>query len=261
MKKRSFNFVFGFIISGFLMLVMIPFQGCVQKNPDVKHDTVIIHDTIIQYDTVVKHDTVINRINNNSNNNSYNNQNNNINNTKSYKPNIYIYPEKEISLKVSIAFPKGGSVDKSIPEYNDGWYVKVDSTGKIDNTYGYLFYESTQPDGWQHKSGWLIEKDSLKDFFQENMVAYGFNAIEIKDFTDYWIPKFTAYKYYMIYPQEKDIIDNLIEVSYSVKPDNILRLFYMVKGTNEKLRAEKPLVNNSFKRDGFYTAEWGVVIK
>jgi len=38
----------------------------------------------------------------------------------------------------------------------------------------------------------------------------------------------------MIYPQEMDLRNQLVQVNYSVKPDNELRLFYAVKGTNEK---------------------------
>jgi len=236
------------------VILTIPFQSCKNKNVDVKHDTIIKYDTIIKHDTVIKHDIIIKP--------APIIKNVNVNNiTKGpKKPNIYIYPKKEISLKVNIIFPKGGAILKSIPLYNNGWKIKVDSTGKINKTFDYLFYESTQPDNWQYTSGWIIEKDSLKVFFQNNLSEYGFNSKEIKDFTDYWIPRFIKYKYYLIYPQEKDLIDKLIQVNYSTKPDNNLRLFYAIKGTNNKLKMNDHLIKTSFKRDGFYITEWGVII-
>lgn len=266
MRKVLFKIAVCILVVGFAVFSAVPFQSCNQKNADVKHDTIIVHDTIIKHDTVrIPVNNIGDNCNHNYNNNpnNYNNLNNSThsNHPVARKPNIYIYPEKEISLNVNISFPKGGSVITSIPAYNEGWNIKVDSTGKIDKTYDYLFYESTQPDNWQYRTGWIIKKDSLMDFFQENMSAYGFNSKEIKDFTDYWIPKFNTYKYYLIYPQIKVMIDNLVLVNYSTKPDDILRLFYTVKGANEKQIMNNPAIITNFKREGFHVAEWGVVLK
>ncbi len=177
-----------------------------------------------------------------------------------YKPNIYIYPKSNINIKVIISFPKGGKIIKSIPDYNKFWDVNVDNTGKIDNKYDYLFYESKQPKEWQYKTGWIIEKEYLMSFFQKNMKEYGFNSKEIKDFTDFWIPLLKTFKYYLIYPQEKIIIDKLIQIDYSIKPDNLLRLFYVIKGTNKIVPIGKHNVNSSFKREDFCVTEWGVII-
>lgn len=255
MKKSLLKTISYGLISGFLLFFTIPFQSCNTGKNNTKHDTIVIRDTIVCHDTIIKHDTI----------NKINIKNNNYNNNKiihkAYKPNIYIYTKKEISLKVNITFPKGGKIIKSIPFYKNGWNIKVDSTGKIDNAFDYLFYESEQPDIWQYKTGWNVEKDSVLVFFQKNLSEYGFNSKEIKDFTDYWVPRFNEFKYYLIYPQEKEIIDNLVLVNYSVKPDNILRLFYVVKGTNNKYKIEKHINKTYVKRKGFYVTEWGVILK
>ncbi len=58
------------------------------------------------------------------------------------KPNIYIYPENETQLMVELDFPLGGNVVTSIPQYENGWNVTIDTNGLIDNSYSYLFYES-----------------------------------------------------------------------------------------------------------------------
>ena len=65
----------------------------------------------------------------------------------------------------------------------------------------------------------------------------------------------------MIYPEEMDLINQLVQVNYSVKPDNELRFFYAVKGANEKIDIANHNVPSGFKRDGFYVAEWGVITK
>lgn len=178
-----------------------------------------------------------------------------------YKPNIYIYPNAPIELTVKLNFPMGGEVITSIPEYGTGWHVMVDTSGLIDNSFSYLFYESTQPDIWQNNNGWNIQTDKLELFFRQNMAAYGFNGREITDFVDYWIPRLTKFSSYSIYPQTKNIIDDVIQLDLSKQPERILRLFYVIKGHNDlqgKLTA--PTVN-SFKREGYFITEWGVILK
>lgn len=180
-----------------------------------------------------------------------------------YKPNIYIYPEETTQLSVSLDFPLGGEVLISIPSYNNGWNITVDKNGLIDNEYTYLFYESTQPDVWQQDEGWLIEKLNLEEFFNENMANYGFSDQEIKDFIAYWIPKLTGFDHYAICPQNSDIINQVIELSISKEPDQILRLFYTIEGIKEPANIElmEPEIDTSFERNGFFVTEWGVVLK
>ncbi len=179
-----------------------------------------------------------------------------------YKPNIYIYPEEKTDLTLSLVFPKGGKVVASVPEYNNGWYFSVDKSGLIDNSYNYLFYESQQPDVWQLSQGWVVKKSELKQFFDGNMAEYGFSYNEIKDFTDYWIPRFTA-EVYEIYPQSKQIIESVIKLDVSKKPDNVLRLFYVVRESNQDpgFTLPEPQIDLTFKREGFFITEWGVVLK
>ncbi|MDD2386402.1 MAG: hypothetical protein PHP52_06425 [Bacteroidales bacterium] len=178
-----------------------------------------------------------------------------------YKPNIYIYPNEQIQLSVKIDFPMGGRIITSIPDYGTGWDVLVDTTGLIDNTYSYLFYESTQPDIWQKKYGWIIKTEELESFFRENMANYGFKGREIDDFIDYWIPRLDDFAFYSILPQTKPLIEGVIRLEFSMQPDNLLRLFYVVKGCNQ-LPEEllEPTIEN-FVRDGYFITEWGVILK
>jgi len=180
-----------------------------------------------------------------------------------YKPNIYLYPKEKIQLSVKLNFPKGGKVIKSIPEYGKGWQVSVDSMGMIDNHYTFLFYESKQPNVWQKNNGWIIKQKELESFFRNNMSNYGFQGQEIQDFIDYWIPKFTDFEYYIIYPQLSDIIDTVIELKLSKSPDHIMRLFYVIKGSKEfpENKLKKPTVEQRFKRDKFFVTEWGVILE
>lgn len=177
-----------------------------------------------------------------------------------YKPNIYIYPKQTLNISVALDFPKGGNVVASIPTYGSGWNVIVTPEGKINNQYDYLFYESEQPDEWQYKTGYTIARDSLEIFFKGNMAAYHFKANEIKDFIDYWIPLLKDHDYYHIYPQERPVIEALIKVRFSAAPENFLRLFYVVKGTNSSAPLKPHVIGNTAARTGYHAAEWGVVL-
>jgi len=179
------------------------------------------------------------------------------------KPNIYIYPTEKSQLNINLIFPLGGKIITSIPDYGNGWTVSVDTLGIINDKYEYLFYESIQPDVWQINEGWTIKKSELKNFFTDNMLKYGFYGKEIKDFTDYWIPRLTNYEYYEIYPQEINIINSVIKLDISKTPDNILRLFYLIKGTNNNSNKKTSISTSDiqFYRTGFFVTEWGVILK
>ena len=177
-----------------------------------------------------------------------------------YKPNVYLYPIEKTRLKVNLNFPKGGKVIKSIPKYGEGWNVSVDTNGLINDLYTYLFYESSQPDIWQREYGWTIKVDELDLFFRNNLISYGFKDNEIEDFIDYWIPRLKEYDFYSIYPQTNNIINKVIELNISKKPDNLLRLFYLIEGqTNSEIKLKKPTINH-FDREGFFVTEWGVIL-
>lgn len=176
------------------------------------------------------------------------------------KPNIYLYPDSNIDISVELEFLQGGEVIKSIPDYNNSWCVSIDTLGIIDNKYDYLFYESIQPDVWQYETGWCIKKDSLNNFFYTNMKRCNFSEKEISDFTTYWIPRLTDSEYYKIYPQYNSQIDKVIQLNFSIQPDNIFRLFYGVIGSDDYVKIEEPQINK-INRNGFTVVEWGVFLK
>jgi hypothetical protein len=226
MKKSILSFfLIPVFVGGFLLLCSIPFQSCEPESDEEQNEC----DTCIRV----------------------------------FKPNIYIYPTENSTLIVSLKFPLGGKIITSVPDYKSGWLVTVDTNGIINNKYEYLFYESDQPDVWQLNKGWIIKKTELEQFFSENLSKYGFKGREIKDFLDYWIPRLKDFEFYEIYPQESSIIETVIKLEISKTPDNILRLFYLIKGTdnntNDKIIIPKN--NTQFKRTGLSVAEWGVILK
>lgn len=178
------------------------------------------------------------------------------------KPNIYIYPEEKIDLDVSIIFPHGGNVTTSIPKYGDSWKnLSVEPSGKINNEFDYLFYESQNPDLFQYDKGWIISKENLEFFFVKNLKETGFAGQEITDFIDYWIPLLIDHSYYAIYPQYNEKLSEMVDLEFSIKPDNLLRLIYSIEGQHDStLIIQEPTIPE-FKREGFFVVEWGVSLR
>ena len=175
------------------------------------------------------------------------------------KPNIYIYPEQETNLTVQLNFPNGGKVLESIPEYNTGWNVTIKPSGLIDNQYEYLFYEAQIPELLQRDFGWKINGAGLDSFFIDNLQSLSFSGKEITDFTDHWIPLLDANKKYLIYPQFNEELSDIIQLDISIKPDNLIRVWYVIEEYAEILDLEEPSIP-LFVRQGFVVLEWGVVL-
>lgn len=224
MKRTIFNLIgFQIVIAGLFLLISIPFHSCEPDEDENETDSL----------APVK------------------------------KPNIYLYPTERSQISVNLSFPLGGKIITSIPVYGNGWTIDVDTSGIINKKYEYLFYESIQPEVWQLNEGWIIKKSELETFFTDNMLKYEFNGKEIKDFVDYWIPRLIDSEYYEIYPQELSIIKTVIKLEIFKTPDNILRLFYLIKGVNSNSnnKISLPIPNSQFNRSGFYVTEWGVILK
>jgi hypothetical protein len=177
------------------------------------------------------------------------------------KPNIYLYPEEKTRMDVSLSFPHGGQVVKSIPSYPEEWQdIRVTPAGTIDKKYAYLFYEAMLPDHWQYSEGWVLRREHLPLFFTANMTQYGFNRQEIDDFLEYWMPQLKDAPYYAVYPQRNAMVNPIAKLHIRPRPDSILRLFYIieaVRGDFELMEVEIP----AFTRRGFTVTEWGVILR
>ena len=177
------------------------------------------------------------------------------------KPNLYLYPETKTKVDVMLEFPHGGKVTESDPFYPLKWKgIKVKPNGTIDRKYGFLFYECEIPDLWQYSEGWVIALDDLEAFFRKNLKDYGFNAKEIEDFIEFWIPELNNSPYYEIYPQYTEMVNRVIKLKISPYPDAKLRLHYVIRESEKAFDLPVPEIP-VFERHGFTVAEWGVVIQ
>jgi hypothetical protein len=177
------------------------------------------------------------------------------------KPNLYLYPEEKTKMTVYMDFPHGGKVIHSDPLYPVDWKnIKVKPNGKIDKKFDFLFYECEIPDFWQYSEGWVVEQEKLAEFFEDNLNAYGFNDAEIEDFLEFWIPDLKEDPYYMILPQYTEMVNQVIKLRISPRPDHLMRLHYVISGSLFDFELPEPEIPD-YEAEGFVAREWGVILK
>ena len=175
------------------------------------------------------------------------------------KPNLYLYPEKKTKMTVTMDFPHGGKVIHSDPLYPVDWKnIKVKPDGTINKKFDFLFYECEIPDFWQYVEGWVVKQEELPEFFENNLKAYGFNDAEIEDFIDWWIPDLTESPYYEIFPQYTEMVNQVIKLHISPRPDKIMRLHYVIREFYMNYFLPVPDIPD-FEAEGFVAREWGVI--
>ena len=191
-------------------------------------------------------------------------------NANAYKPNIYLYPEAEMDLVVSFSVP--GLITTVIPDYKDCWEVTASPSGKItdktdEQEYDYLFYESdTQRFLYQYEEGFIIKADERFDAFTKILTAYGLNAVEIEDFTDYWCEKLEEGVDYYMYPQLNAVVDKAMPINFSTTPDTLLRIWFVFEscdGSGNTGNTNHEIVVPTVvpvARKGFTVIEWGGVL-
>ncbi len=180
-----------------------------------------------------------------------------INQTLLGKPVIYLYPEKE--TKVSVTIKLRGTLTQTVPEYENGWTVTARSDGTLieddGNTYPYLFWEAESDIRFDMSSGFCIAGGDTECFLMEKLIELGLNDTEANEFLDYWVPLMKNNPYNLICFQTQAYTEH-VQLSVSPEPDSILRVFM----------AFSPLIKpvnipgqefSSFARTGFTVVEWG----
>jgi len=183
------------------------------------------------------------------------------------KPAIYLYPEKEINASVKLKI--NGDITKTIPAYKSGWNVTVKPSGAIKNingnsqiTYDYLFYENTLKTLKTSYDAWFVKKENIDEWLSIYLNKLGLNKAESKEFKDYWLPKLKNIKekYIMIQLLSDKFLNKNMTLIIFPKPDSLLRLEFVFKGTDFiDMRYKTPKIKE-FKREGFSVVEWGGTI-
>ena len=188
------------------------------------------------------------------------------------KPNIYLYPEEEEEVNVSLnlknaemlcMWPSANGIENTT--YN--WNVTADKNGKIHdeegNEYSYLFWEATGYGDENFEKGFCVKGSETGEFLREKLTEIGLTPAEYNEFIVYWLPKMQENEYNIIRFDGLDVNDEYnqnyvlnVEDVNGNKADSMLRVM-MVWEASENYVDIKPQEFETFERNGFTVVEWG----
>ena len=180
----------------------------------------------------------------------------------SYKPVIYLYPNKDMNVSIKLGKPDNLLV--TYPKYNDGWNVFVTRDGNIidstGRTYYALYWEgNTYNLDNNIKEGFVVKGEDTIKFLEEKLEKLGLNERESNEFIMYWLPKLQGNKYNYIRFISTDEINESMPLEISPKTDNVIRILMAYKPLDSYIEVkEQNIVTPS--RDGFTVVEWGGTI-
>ena len=175
------------------------------------------------------------------------------------KPVIYLYPKQKTEVTVIV---KPREIDKSVPEYKDGWQITAYPNGDLYNpadgkTYPYLFWEGKSDNPTIDKTkGFVIKKEQVEDFLNEKLKQLGLNQKETNDFIDYWAPRMKNEPNVYIYFMPQSDFDRLIPIEITPAPDTIIRIYMLFKSLREPISVQEQEIITP-ERKGFTVVEWG----
>ncbi len=179
------------------------------------------------------------------------------------KPVIYLYPEKETDVTVTLQY--SGNFTYTYPEYKNGWSVKAFPDGKIINhedhqEYSYLFWEGENRNDYMDSielfSGALVSGKETQEYLRKTLAGMGLIPKEYNEFIVYWLPKMIHNKYNYIHFITGKEYDKIAGISILPKPDALLRIFMIFQSLENPIETIHQTIT-PFTREGFTVVEWG----
>lgn len=174
------------------------------------------------------------------------------------KPVLYLYPTKEIKVKVS--FSNTEYLTTTYPKYNNGWEVKVSPNGDMydkDGKYYYaLYWDEKRYYEIDFKEGFYVTKENAINFLEEKLSVIGLNDRERNEFIMYWLPILENNKQSLVYFELTEEREKNNKLIIEPRPDSMLRVSIHIKKVDEYVNIKEQKLK-TFKRSGFTAIEWG----
>lgn len=177
-----------------------------------------------------------------------------------YKPIIYLYPEKTQELSVKLGYED--KITVSYPKYTTGWEIVAQPNGDLidlnTNKRLYsLYYESDAVYKFKvEKDGFIVKKEDVAQFLEDKLSILGLTYKEAEEFIIYWLPILQGNNYNYIRFATIDEINQNMPLEFSVQPDSLIRVLMTYKGLNRPIEVEEQQLE-TLERTGFVAVEWG----
>lgn len=175
------------------------------------------------------------------------------------KPVIYLYPERERAVHVSLEYP--GRITESEPSYaDDGWWVTAWPDGALRDAvtgerYRFLFWEGRDRLSFGMDTGFVVAGSESGQFLREKLTIMGLSGTETDDFVEYWLPRLAAHPYNLIsFPNEE--FAAAVRLNVEPAPETVIRVFMVFRGLESPIDIPPQSLRGQ-KRRGFTVVEWG----
>lgn len=174
-----------------------------------------------------------------------------------YKPVIYLYPEEE--TEVSVTLDLDGFFTFTEPAYEDGWTVTAAPDGTLTDrnrhVYPYLFWEAQLNTEYDFSTGFCVKGSDTEAFLRESLKTLGLNRQETEDFIGFWLRYMKDNPYNVISFQTTAFTD-AAKLNISPQPDTTIRVFMAWYPSDEAVVLPAQTLNSA-QRSGFTAVEWG----
>lgn len=174
-----------------------------------------------------------------------------------YKPVIYLYPETETAVSVSLTL--GGRLTCTYPAYRNGWTVTASPDGTLTDangqTYNYLYWEGETYAQYDLSKGFCVKGGDTAAFLESALDRLGLTRREANEFIVYWLPLMEQNPYNIISFQTDSYTD-AAKLEVTPAPDTLIRVFMAWQASDTFVELPKQELTAP-ERTGFTVLEWG----
>ena len=175
------------------------------------------------------------------------------------KPVIYLYPETETEVNVSLGID--GALTVSYPEYPaDGWSITASPDGTLTDadgrSYNSLFWEAEMTAQYDFSEGFCVAGTDTAAFLEDTLAKLGLSETEANEFIVYWLPRMQDNTCNLITFQT-DAYTDAAALTVTPAPDTLIRVFMVWQALEEPVEIPAPVLPEMPVRTGFTVVEWG----
>ena len=193
------------------------------------------------------------------------------------KPVVYVYPEEEQGLTMTIDVK--GTLDMVYPaperqvQTEEGtrasWTISAAPDGTLTDasgrSYPYVFWEGPVRQDTPER-GFIVAREDAVPFLEEKLGQLGLSDKEAADFITYWAPRIRANEYTFV---SFDASSYAQQVTYSfadeagnqVVPDTFIRVFMTIRAADATEEVTPQVFGPTPTRSGFTAVEWGGAVQ
>ena len=193
------------------------------------------------------------------------------------KPVVYVYPEEEQGLTMTIDVK--GTLDMVYPaperqvQTEEGtrasWTISAAPDGTLTDasgrSYPYVFWEGPVRQDTPEQ-GFIVAREDAVPFLEEKLGQLGLSDKEAADFITYWAPRIRANDYTFV---SFDASSYAQQVTYSfadeagnqVVPDTFIRVFMTIRAADANEEVTPQVFGPTPTRSGFTAVEWGGAVQ